>query len=106
MKPKDILKTTFALLIMLFLTMYITTMSNYQAIENKKQTTLTEEAIARFEQDVAEGKEIIASNYLTKEKDYDNKISSSALKISNFIEKAYKKTLTKIFKELGNLIEE
>lgn len=106
MKINDLLKTTITILIIFFLTLYISTMSNYQQVENRKQNILTAEAIKQFEEDVANGKEIIASNYLKKEKDYSNKISDLALEISNYIEKIYKKVIMKIFKEIANMIEE
>ena len=106
MKINDILKTIATITILFFLILYLTTISNYQQIENRKQNILTEEAIKQFEQDVALGKEIIASNYLKKEKNYRNKISNFGLNLSNFIEKTYKKIILKIFKEVSNMVEE
>lgn len=102
----DLFKTIVIILFLSFIAMYITTKTNYQQIENKNKNILTEEAIKRFEKDVKEGKKIVASNYLSKEKNYDNKISSLGLKISNIIENTYKKTINKIFKKLSNLVEE
>ena len=102
----NILKVLFLGIMILFLTLYLTTLSNYQEIQNKKQNILTEEALKRFEQDVAAGKEIIASNYLTNQKEYNNKISSLGLKLSNFIENTYKKIIYKIFKNINNMIQE
>ena len=106
MKINDLLKTLVTIVVLFFLILYLTSISNYQQIENRKQNILTEEAIKQFENDVAAGKEIIASNYLKKEKNYNNKISTFALKVSNFIEKTYKKTILKIFKEISNMVEE
>lgn len=102
----DLFKTIVIILFLSFIAMYITTKTNYQQIENKNKNILTEEAIKRFEKDVKEGKKIVASNYLSKEKNYDNKISLLGLKISNIIENTYKKTINKIFKKLSNLVEE
>ena len=53
------------------MTLYLTTASNHQEIENKKQYILTEESIKQFELDLEQGKEIVASNYLKKEKNYE-----------------------------------
>lgn len=106
MKLNKVLELLFVGLFFFFITLYITTMSNYQEYENKKTNILTEEAIKRFEEDVSNGKKIIASNYLNQDKDYNNKISSVGLKLSNFIEKTYKKTINKIFKKLSAMIEE
>ena len=106
MKINDILKTIATITILFFLILYLTTISNYQQVENRKRNILTEEAIKQFEQDVASGKKIIASNYLKQEKNYNNKISNFGLNLSNFIEKTYKKTIIKIFKEISNMVEE
>lgn len=106
MKLNKVLEFIFVGLFFFFITLYMTTMSNYQEYENKKSNVLTEEAIKRFEEDVSNGKKIIASNYLKQEKEYNNKISSICLKLSNFIEKTYKKTINKIFEKLSDMIEE
>ncbi len=106
MNIKTTIKTMIIILIIIFLTLYITTASSYQEIENRKQFILTEESIKQFELDIEQGKEIVASNYLKQQKSYDNKISSLALKLSNLIERTYKKGINKLFKKLSNLVEE
>lgn len=106
MNIKQIIKVLITILLIIFMTLYLTTASNHQEIENKKQYILTEESIKQFEQDLEQGKEIVASNYLKKEKNYNNKISKYALKLSNLIESTYKKGINKLFKKLSNLVEE
>ena len=106
MNIKQLIKTLVIILIITFMTLYITTATSHQEIENKKQFILTEESIKQFEKDLSEGKEIIASNYLKKEKSYNNKISNLALKLSNLIESTYKKGINKLFKKLSSIVEE
>ena len=72
MKVEQLFKNIAIILVFLFIAIYVTTKSNYQQIENQKQNILTEEAIKRFEQDVSEGKEIIASNYNKRKKDFSS----------------------------------
>lgn len=87
--------------IILFVSLYITQMSGYYQYNESKKTTLTADAIERFEKDVREGKEIVANNYLAEEKNYSNHISKLGMKISSTIEKGFNKTMNVIFNELN-----
>ena len=87
------LKITFILLILLFLLLFIN-QNNNGYYENPN--ILTNEAIARFEKDLKEGKEIIPSNYITPEKDYNNRASKLGLKCSMLIEKVVNKVLRRL----------
>lgn len=95
---KKIIKISAYLIIILFLIVYINRNNNYY--ENKN--ILTPEAIARFERDLKEGKEITPSNYLPEEKNYNNKASTIALKTSSLIEKTVNKVLKKFIEYLVN----
>ena len=64
MKANNILKFTFIILILLFIGLYISQVTGYYEYTESKKTTLTKDAINRFEKDVKEGKEISAKNYL------------------------------------------
>ena len=106
MKIKEIAKLIIIVLIVLFLSLYTTTLGGYYEYNLSQKNILTEEAIARFEKDVKEGKEIIASNYIKEEKDYNNKISKTSLKMSNFVSKTFNKTIKYIFKQLSKSLNE
>ena len=93
-------KLVFILLIMMFFTVYL---SRYNTSYNENNRILTDEAIERFEKDLKEGKEIKTSNYLVKEKNYNNKPSIIGLKISNTIEKYFNNTMKYLIKYLDNL---
>ena len=85
-----ILKGLLLSLIVLFLSLYL---GRYLNTYNQNNSTLTDEAIMRFEEDLKNNKEIIPSNYLPKEKNYDNKISRLGIKTSNVIENSFKNVL-------------
>ena len=99
----NLLKFIFLGTIFFFLTLYY---GKYTAnyYENKK--VLTDEAILQFEKDLKEGKEIIPENYITKEKNYNNKISSLGIKLSKWIESTFHKALKWIMKTLNNYSKE
>ena len=65
--------------------------------ESKENSAITEA-------DVKEGKESIASNYLIKEKNYNNNISFLCMKISSFIEKSFNRFMNLVFKELEEVV--
>ena len=104
MKFKECLKLISIILIGSFASLYFTTLGGYYEYNLSQKNILTEEAIKRFEQDVKDGKEIIASNYIDEEKDYTNKLSRITLKASNFVSTTFKKTIKYIFKQLEKSI--
>lgn len=101
MKSSNLFKMIGGVFIILFVSLYITQMSGYYQYNESKKTTLTNDAIERFEKDVREGKEIVAKNYLAEEKNYSNRISKLGMKISSTIEKGFSKTMNVIFNELN-----
>lgn len=104
MKLKQVIKLSVIILIVSFLSLYFTTLGGYYEYNLSKKNILTQEAIERFEKDVKAGKKIIASNYIEEEKDYSNKASRLALKISNLVSAGFDKTIKFIFKQIENNI--
>lgn len=88
------------MLILSFASLYLTTAGGYYEYTLSNKNILTEEAIKRFERDVASGKEIVASNYITEQKDYSNTANILANKLSNLISKTYDKVMRFIFKQI------
>ena len=105
-KYKEVLKLFSSIIIILFLVLYIGQATGYYQLAENRKTTLTEDAIKRFEEDVASGKEIIAGNYLIKEKNYNNKFSIVSMKISSFIESGFNKFMNLVFNELESIVNE
>ena len=104
MKANNILKFTFIILILFFIGLYISQVTGYYEYTESKKTTLTKDAINRFEKDVKEGKEISAKNYLEEEKEYNNKVSKLGITVSNLIEKSFNKTMSSLFKEIDRAV--
>lgn len=95
---KKITKLICIVIVLFFMLIYINRNNNYY----ENQNILTQEAITRFENDLKEGKEIIPSNYLEPEKNYNNKASKYALKISSIIEKSFNKLLKKVLNYIAS----
>ena len=96
------IKILILLIIMFFLTIFFSRYTNY----NQNTNILTEAAIEQFEKDLKDSKEIVPSNYLPKEKNYDNKLSLLGKKTSNIIEKYFGKVLRSTLKYLYDINEE
>lgn len=80
-------------------------MSGYYQTTLQKKTSLTNEAISAFENDIKNGKDIDINNYIEiNQKNYDNAISKSGRYISNkinsIISGGLKKTLQIILKAI------
>lgn len=104
MKAKNVFILVFSILFILFISLYVTQATGYYEFSNSKKSTLTNEAIKRFEKDVREGKEVEAKNYLEEQKQYNNKISNTSLMISKTIEKSFNYLMGKLFKEINSAV--
>lgn len=107
-KPKSKInknvKRIFYLLLILFITLYFANKTGYYESRLQSKTNLTKEAILKFEQDVADGKEVDINNYIdTSVKEYNNKYSSLGLNISNLIDKGINKSIEWILKIIKTL---
>lgn len=88
------------IMLIFFLSLYF---SRYASDYYDNKNVLTEEAIKQFENDVKEGKQINAKNYIPEEKDYSNNISSFGIKTSKLIEKTFHKGLKSMMSYLNSL---
>lgn len=106
MKNK-VFKTVLGLLLLIYLTLYFTSISGYYEYKNYKKMTLTEEQIERFEKDVKEGKEVDVSDYIIEEEIvFNNKIANTGKRVSYTISKTMDKVLNKTFSSLAKFITE
>ena len=96
---KRLIKLIGIILLIFFLALYL---SSYNTSYYENKNILTEDAIKRFEKDLKEGKKINVNNYIEKEKNYNNKVSTYTLKISNLIDKCINKSLRLVLKYLEN----
>ena len=92
------------ILFVIYMGLYIANSAGYYESKLSDQVKLTSESITKFENDVAQGKDVTIEDYLEKEhKDYANKASKLGLKISKSSEKIMTKGLSKFLKVIGKL---
>ena len=107
MKKKDPNRFFFRILIILIIAfgaISIAMKSGYYDSKLRKNIELTEEAINKFENDVKEGKEIDAKEYLSDEySDYSNKMSKLGMSLSNSTEKFMTRGIGDLFKFISKL---
>lgn len=71
----------------IFLGLYIASVSGYYETQVGNKVALTDEAIKNFEQDVLDGKVVDINTYITEEKkDYSNKFTKTGDKVGEAIE--------------------
>lgn len=96
----------FVFFLLLFLALYFSQATGYYDFTSYKKVVLTNEQIKKFEEDVANGKNLNIENYLVNtNKNYQNKTSQLGLKISEGIGKYAKKGIDVTFKVLNKLVE-
>ena len=102
-----ILKFIFYVLFISFLVIYFSELTGYYEYQNHKKTTLTEEQIKKFEDDIKNGKEVDINDYLINDRiKYNNALSNLASKLSDGISKIVNNGVEYIFKYVSRLIEE
>lgn len=95
------------LLFLSFLVLYFAQKAGYYEDMQNKKATLTEDKIKQFEKDVKDNKEIKVENYMVNlKKDYSNNISDFGLITSKTVSKYFKMGMNKLFKDIGNSIDE
>lgn len=105
-KKNKILKTIIFLCFISYLTFYTAGKAGYFEYNERRKMTFTKEQIEQFEEDVKSGKNIDIKEYIKNtDKDYQNRLSKTTLKVSEIIEKYTKKGVNIIFTKLGNAIE-
>lgn len=90
-----------------FLVVYFSELTGYYEYQNYKQATLTKEQIKKFEEDVANGKEVDITKYLAiEDKKYDNTLSKLTSDLSSGISDIVKNGVENTFKYLSKLVDE
>ena len=101
MKAKNIFRIFMVSMFSLFICLYITQAFGYYEFTNSKKTTLTKEAMEKFEKDVKNGKKIDAKDYIEEEKNYNNLLSKTSITFSNTIEKTFNAIINTLFNEVA-----
>jgi len=99
-------KYTMLVLFLIFLGLYFGADIGIIDYPAKHRTKMTEENIKRFEEDVNNNVNIDLNNYVDyKEKKYDNTISKTMLKTSNFLGESVSETLGFLFTAISKSLE-
>ena len=103
---KKIFSFVFLILLMTFLTLYLSQATGYYEFTEHKRVVFTNEQIKQFEKDVAEGKDVRVEDYLENQnKNYDNKVSRFGFQLSTTIGKYVKQGLEGTFKAINKWME-
>ena len=107
MDKKKAAKSIFALLFFAFLVSYIIEKSGYYEYNLQNKTIMTNEAISRFEKDVADGKDVRREDYVVStEIDYTSNLSRTTNRVSIKVNKFLKKGIEGVFKVVSSFVEE
>ncbi|MBR6690005.1 MAG: hypothetical protein IKL65_01580 [Bacilli bacterium] len=105
-KKNKLYKYIFMIFFISFLVIYLSELTGYYEYQNYKKTTLTKEQIKKFEEDVANGKEVDINEYLVVDnKTYNNGLSNLTSKLSDGISTLVQSGVENTFKFLSNLID-
>lgn len=102
-----VFRISFIVLFAIFLTIFMSNKYGYYEYKKHEQVTLTQEQIAKFEQDVKDGKNIDLENYLDHTtKNYQTKLSQAGLNVSNSLANIIKSGVDGFFKYIGKFVVE
>ena len=102
---KKLKNLVYIILISSFLVIYFASESGYFDEVKSRKVALTREQIVKFEEDIANGKEIdIKEYYVDDSNKYNNKITKLGLFLSNKIENIVSVVLDKTFKALNDFL--
>ena len=94
----------FISLLVLFLVLYISQSTGYHEFEQHRKVVLTEAKIKEFEADIKSGKKIDVNDYIVDiTKNYNNKMSTSGLKLSKSLAKGYNNVIGTMYKVIRKL---
>lgn len=86
-KKKNWFLKILSILFIVFLGLYIASISGYYESQISNKVALTDKAINQFEKDVLDGKNVDINTYINKEsKDYSNKFTNMGDKFSESIQ--------------------
>lgn len=107
MNKKKIIKVVFICLFLAFVISYVVEKSGYYEYNLQNKTIMTNEAMARFEKDLAEGKDVRREDYVVStEKDYTSMLIKTTNKVSVEVNKFLKRGIEGVFRIVGTFVEE
>lgn len=109
MKDKTIAKVfkyIILVLFMMYFAIFVMVNLGYYEYASYKKKVFTEEQIARYEEDIKNNVDIDIEDYLVDEEDFQDRPKRIGLRISEFISKGCKQSVSGIFKFLNDVLEE
>ncbi len=106
-KNKNYVRLIILLLFIVFIILYISKETGYYEFKAHEKAVMTEESIKKFEQDIADGKNVKASDYITSDyMDYSNKFTKVGSKLTQIFEDFMSVKVKKGIKVLSKLFWE
>lgn len=106
-KKKKIVKYVFITLFLSFIVSYAIEKSGYYEYNLQNKVIMTNEAIAQFEKDLAEGKDVRREDYVVStEKDYTSNLTRTTNKVSVKVNVFLKKGIEGVFRVVSTFVEE
>ena len=107
MNKKKIAKNVFITLFLAFVVSYVIEKTGYYEYNLQNKTIMTNEAISRFEKDLAEGKDVTMEEYVVStEKDYTSTLTRTTNKVSVKVNEVLKRGIEGVFKIVSTFVEE
>lgn len=107
MNKKKIFKVIFTCFFLAFIVSYVIEMTGYYEYNLQNKTIMTNEAMAQFEKDLAEGKDVTKEDYVVStEKDYTSSLTRTTNKVSVKVNKILKEGIESVFKIVSTFVEE
>lgn len=106
-KKRNYIQILLLIFFIVFIILYISKEAGYYEYKAHQKVVLTKEAITKFEQDVADGKDVKASDYVKSDYvDYSNKLTIIGSELGKFVEDFMNDKLKKGIKILSRLFWE
>lgn len=95
------------MLFLVFVIGYIIEETGYYEYNLQNKAIMTSESMAKFEEDLKEGKDVMLEDYVVNtEKDYTSSLTRSTNMVSVKVNDVLKRGIEGVFKMLGKFVEE
>lgn len=106
-KKVKVIKYIFFTLFIAFIISYVIEKSGYYEYNLQNKVIMTNEAMAQFEKDLAEGKDVSKEDYVVSTtKDYTSTLTRTTNKVSIKVNQFLKSGIEGVFKIVGTFVEE
>ena len=106
-KKVKIAKYIFFSLFIAFIISYVIEKSGYYEYNLQNKVIMTNEAMAQFEKDLADGKDVSKEDYvISTTKDYTSALTRTTNKVSIKVNQFLKSGIEGVFKIVGTFVEE